>query len=464
MAILSEEIEAALLSEEYRLFESSAAASFGGSTAGKAARKAFIRSAVALHPDKLGQLTLAARAKAIKQANSLLRSGQMTATAAQFLTKTIEAAGGAATKARVATYGAAGAARGLGTQTAKTAATQTAKTAASTGAKAITNQGAKTTAMALVKKSPKVAKLGVKATTSAVVAANAALAAPAAQATIQTALVTQGPVAAKAATKGILRTVLGPIGIAWLAADLVALGLEYLPAVSWWAGGVSSGSTSSVNPSYSGYSASNWLHWPLEVQCAFCRKNGRKPKLSNGKLAPGPSCADMLAAGNLCPDTTQPPPPKRGSLCSRNARLWKSIPDLGPNKKAATKTLQGYLKSAGYEKQMPRTFSDGKADGTCGKETITAVKAFQRDNGLKADGLYGKDSHAKMVEILTALSKKPAAALPGEGTGMKAAQKAQQVAKKAKLRVKKPAPTPTASSGPDFSYGSHHPKGSPQNP
>jgi len=211
---------------------------------------------------------------------------------------------------------------------------------------------------------------------------------------------------ARAAAMVVFKIFAGPIGWALTAAMLIPLVEKLLPTVSWWAGGVSKGEKDRVSAEYSGLAASNWLRWPLEAQCAFCKKNGRKPKLSNGKLAPGPSCKDMLAAGNLCPDISQPPTPKKASLCSRNARLWKSMPDLGPNRKAATKTLQDYLKAAGYSKQMPRTFSDGKADGSCGKETIAAIKTFQRDNGLKVDGLYGNDAHAKMRETLDAEVKK----------------------------------------------------------
>jgi hypothetical protein len=215
---------------------------------------------------------------------------------------------------------------------------------------------------------------------------------------------------ARGAAMVVLRIFTGPIGWALTVASLIPLVEKLLPTVSWWAGGVSQGKTDRVSAEYSGLAASNWQRWPLEAQCAFCKKNGRKPKLSNGKLAPGPSCADMLANKGLCPDAPQPPTPKRGSLCSRNARLWKSMPDLGPNRKAATKTLQDYLKAAGYSKQMPRTFSDGKADGSCGPETLGAIKAFQRDNGLKVDGLYGNKSHAAMM----AFSAKKGKAEPAE--------------------------------------------------
>ena len=48
---------------------------------------------------------------------------------------------------------------------------------------------------------------------------------------------------------------------------------------------------------------------------------------------------------------------------------------------AAVKTLQTALKEQGYY--------SGKIDGVFGKGTVKAVKAFQRKNGLKADGIAG---------------------------------------------------------------------------
>lgn len=42
------------------------------------------------------------------------------------------------------------------------------------------------------------------------------------------------------------------------------------------------------------------------------------------------------------------------------------------------------------------------ADGDCGSKTVSAIKNFQKDNGLSDDGEYGPKSHAKMMEILSA--------------------------------------------------------------
>lgn len=39
-------------------------------------------------------------------------------------------------------------------------------------------------------------------------------------------------------------------------------------------------------------------------------------------------------------------------------------------------------------------------DGIIGKASVAAIKAWQRANGLSADGIYGPKSYAKMVEVL----------------------------------------------------------------
>lgn len=58
------------------------------------------------------------------------------------------------------------------------------------------------------------------------------------------------------------------------------------------------------------------------------------------------------------------------------------------------RTLQELLKLLGYD------LSEHGSDGDFGSETERAVKAFQRDHGLDADGQYGKLSHAEMMETI----------------------------------------------------------------
>lgn len=61
--------------------------------------------------------------------------------------------------------------------------------------------------------------------------------------------------------------------------------------------------------------------------------------------------------------------------------------------------LQKALKSLGYNLGTDGPNKDG-IDGDCGPKTEKAIKKFQADNGLEADGQYGKLSHAKMMTLV----------------------------------------------------------------
>jgi peptidoglycan hydrolase-like protein with peptidoglycan-binding domain len=51
---------------------------------------------------------------------------------------------------------------------------------------------------------------------------------------------------------------------------------------------------------------------------------------------------------------------------------------------------------------MPRSFRLRKPDGIFGSETEGVVKRFQQQNGLKADGIVGPHTLAKMDALLVA--------------------------------------------------------------
>lgn len=63
----------------------------------------------------------------------------------------------------------------------------------------------------------------------------------------------------------------------------------------------------------------------------------------------------------------------------------------------SVKTLQENLMKLGYK--LPKY----GADGDFGSETVTALKAFQKDNGLEVDGEYGEKSDAAMHKALKTL-------------------------------------------------------------
>lgn len=67
---------------------------------------------------------------------------------------------------------------------------------------------------------------------------------------------------------------------------------------------------------------------------------------------------------------------------------------------ADVKTLQTALKDQG--------FYNGKIDGIYGKKTVSAVKAYQRKNGLKADGVAGPKTLGKLYEKNEADNGNPA--------------------------------------------------------
>ena len=60
--------------------------------------------------------------------------------------------------------------------------------------------------------------------------------------------------------------------------------------------------------------------------------------------------------------------------------------------KATTKEIQAALKNAGYYQ--------GVVDGKAGNMTKSAIKTFQKDNGLKEDGVVGQQTWMKLSEYL----------------------------------------------------------------
>ena len=72
------------------------------------------------------------------------------------------------------------------------------------------------------------------------------------------------------------------------------------------------------------------------------------------------------------------------------------------SKGTEVKNLQSQLISLGY--------LTGKADGVYGRLTTAAIKAFQKDNKLTADGIAGKKTLAKLNSSTAAAAQKPQAA------------------------------------------------------
>ena len=60
---------------------------------------------------------------------------------------------------------------------------------------------------------------------------------------------------------------------------------------------------------------------------------------------------------------------------------------------AAVTNIQTDLKDAGYTEV-------GTIDGKYGKNTETAAKNFQKDQGLTVDGLFGNNSKMKLWDVI----------------------------------------------------------------
>jgi len=66
--------------------------------------------------------------------------------------------------------------------------------------------------------------------------------------------------------------------------------------------------------------------------------------------------------------------------------------DDSDSKRMSTKQIQTALKNAGFYK--------GLSDGKLGSKTKQAIRDFQKANGLKADGIAGKRTLAKLKKYL----------------------------------------------------------------
>ena len=83
-----------------------------------------------------------------------------------------------------------------------------------------------------------------------------------------------------------------------------------------------------------------------------------------------------------------------GDICGTSKHTWTIIQGVGLSigcEGAEVKKLQSFLNWAGY--------SVGTVDGDFGNKTLSAVKKFQKDNGLTADGVFGSKSLQKAKSL-----------------------------------------------------------------
>ncbi|MGB1008450.1 MAG: polysaccharide deacetylase family protein [Thiolinea sp.] len=89
----------------------------------------------------------------------------------------------------------------------------------------------------------------------------------------------------------------------------------------------------------------------------------------------------------------------------RLQRAAENSPALKPGDpdELAVSIVQRALVDLGYA--MPRsTNDDGRLDGDYGNETVTAIRSFQRDQGLQVDGKAGRDTMRRLDQVAPAIS------------------------------------------------------------
>lgn len=84
-------------------------------------------------------------------------------------------------------------------------------------------------------------------------------------------------------------------------------------------------------------------------------------------------------------------------------------------KKQTSSTATKFLTIKQYQKNLKHYYGyyTGSVDGIHGPKTRSAVKAFQKAQGLTQDGVYGTKTNAKMLSVIKAMQKKVGATQDG---------------------------------------------------
>lgn len=142
------------------------------------------------------------------------------------------------------------------------------------------------------------------------------------------------------------------------------------------------------------------------------RKPGKTQNSSRAARAPKAAKPDNLTAAGRkkinTNDSAALSGEKKGSQ-PINFSSWKDNLKAGRADKDSASQLQESLnKGRGEDKKIAQ-------DGKFGKETSEAVKQFQKDKGLKVDGIVGKYTRAALERQQNAGSKDPNTTIPSGG-------------------------------------------------
>ena len=93
----------------------------------------------------------------------------------------------------------------------------------------------------------------------------------------------------------------------------------------------------------------------------------------------------------------------RASIQAQESRRYEAAGSGAPSSGPTYRTPSGFeLPSAHIQQALKNAgYYDGTVDGKIGPGTRDAVKAFQRDNGLKPDGVVGRQTWGKLKTHLS---------------------------------------------------------------
>lgn len=143
----------------------------------------------------------------------------------------------------------------------------------------------------------------------------------------------------------------------------------------------------------------NHIHidfWPTGYGTPPCMGGSLRMKYSNGRVVYGDPGPENGMNETNDPRPT-PPPTDEGDYEMPTIDLWAGYNSKGKgHQRQAVRAMQIMLAALGFADQMSADKTCA-ADGWFGNGTDASVKAFQRSNGLVADGVCGRLTWSALV-------------------------------------------------------------------